>query len=182
MSKPGTASADLDYFRVNCEVSGKVVSLGLVGSLRLDEESNLLLLISTIPAHIPGLDDIGMQMVAAVPEALYRDMKELSQKRMAPIAMLVEMARRQSGTVSASGIAKERIGVNLLVHAPGELFSQIVKAAVQLATSQHGPPRAITPANSLPVTSPRSHVRSRESEVPHPRFQNFESQMVVCSA
>ena len=148
-----TTTLPFDYFVVKCKLPKGQMALGLLGALHITNNATGLLLITSAPRKkIVGIDDFEMKLVSAVPEALHNDVKELTQKNMSTSDLLVEVARRYSGTV----FAERQMQTGFLLHfsdaeKPEKFMSKIVEEGTRLAMREFG---------VIPAISHRQHAKS----------------------
>jgi len=161
-----TEKLSLDHFPIQCHTSSSTPQrVGLIGSLKVDSNLNVLLLVFIIPSKIPGLDEFGMQMVEAFPDSLSREMKELSGRKLSPSRMLSEMADRCRGTIFAGKRTTSKIEIDLDAgRENGRLISQIAAESVKLAIggSARRPPSKVGSEQKL---SKRITIPSVESKI-----------------
>jgi hypothetical protein len=172
MAKAPSSSRKLkiDYLVIKCSAPFGLVSLGVLGTIRILSRVEILFFVGDSPKTVAGLDAFEMKLVAAAPNAVREDLNQLTSQHIPPDKLLDEVSHRYRGTIFASERTTKEIEMPMAITSatsPQQIFGQVASAIMQLAKNEKialAPKRktrrraAKTAARSRPVQTDRRQL------------------------
>ncbi len=124
---------DMRYSVLRCKIGETSVGLGIIGTVWIGSRPRLAFAATReVPPEVPGLDNVGKTLLAAVPESVHSDLLEVTRAATITTDPLDEIAKRYRGTIFADALKKRLLRIR--PEQPLQLHSQILKAVTDLYT------------------------------------------------
>jgi hypothetical protein len=164
---------NLEYRVLRCKVGATSVGLGLIGTVSFGGRPQLVFSATReVPPDVPGLDDVGRALLAAVPESIHNDLLEIA--RGVTLDPMGHFAKRYRGTVFADVSKDCRLRAK-----PDQL--EVLKAVTSLfgteVLEQPSPAKRHTAR-----AAKRTHITTKVGSSQFSMFPDLETRSVLQSA
>src|SRR5260370_32942417 len=136
---PSSRKLNLDYLVINCSAPSGLISLGVLGTIRILPRVGILFFVGDSPQNVAGLDAFEMKLVSAAPNAVREDLNQLTSQHIPPDKLLDEVSHRYRGTIFASERTTKEIEIPTAITSatsPQQILGQVASAIMQLAKNE----------------------------------------------
>src|SRR2546430_17581531 len=133
---PSRRKLNVDYLVIKCSAPSGLVSLGVLGTIRILSRVGILFFVGDSPKTIAGLDAFEMKLVSATPSAVREDLNQLTSQHLSPNKLLDEVSHRYRGTIFASERTTKEIEIPMAITtatSPQQIFGQLTSVIMQIA-------------------------------------------------